>query len=40
MKTYRPTTMASNVMVSSPHYLASQAGVSVLHDGAMPLKQQ
>ncbi|MFA9457991.1 gamma-glutamyltransferase [Halalkalibacter sp. AB-rgal2] len=33
MKAYRPTTMAPEVMVTSPHYLASQAGVRVLHEG-------
>lgn len=38
MKTYRPTTMAPNVMVSSPHYLATQAGVAILHDGGNALE--
>lgn len=33
MKTSRPTTMATRGMVSSPHYLASLAGLSVLQNG-------
>ena len=30
---YRPTTMAPNVMITTPHYLASQAGMKVLQEG-------
>jgi oxamate amidohydrolase len=30
---YRPTTMASNGMITTPHYLASQAGMKVLQEG-------
>lgn len=30
---YRPTTMAPNGMITTPHYLASQAGLKVLQDG-------
>ena len=33
LKTSRPTTMATRGMVSSPHYLASLAGLSVLQNG-------
>jgi gamma-glutamyltranspeptidase/glutathione hydrolase len=29
----RPTTLAMNGMVTSPHYLASQSGLKVLRDG-------
>lgn len=32
-KAHRPTTMAKNGMVTSPHYLASQAGLHVLRNG-------
>ncbi|WP_394231370.1 gamma-glutamyltransferase [Niallia oryzisoli] len=31
--TYRATTMAPNAMVTTPHYLASQAGIKVLQEG-------
>jgi oxamate amidohydrolase len=30
---YRPTTMAPNGMITTPHYLASQAGLKVLQEG-------
>jgi oxamate amidohydrolase len=30
---YRPTTMAPNAMITTPHYLASQAGMKVLQEG-------
>lgn len=30
---YRPTTMAPNGMITTPHYLASQAGMKVLQEG-------
>ncbi|OIJ12079.1 gamma-glutamyltransferase [Anaerobacillus alkalilacustris] len=30
---YRPTTMAPNGMVTSPHYLATQAGMNILQNG-------
>lgn len=30
---YRPTTMAPNAMITTPHYLASQAGMQVLQAG-------
>ncbi|MEW8987753.1 MAG: gamma-glutamyltransferase, partial [Bacillus sp. (in: firmicutes)] len=30
---YRPTTMATNGMITTPHYLASQAGMNVLQEG-------
>lgn len=30
---YRPTTMATNGMITTPHYLASQAGMKVLQEG-------
>jgi gamma-glutamyltranspeptidase len=33
MTTGRPTTWATNVVVCSPHYLASQAGLRVLQEG-------
>ncbi|WP_338448577.1 gamma-glutamyltransferase [Niallia oryzisoli] len=32
-QSYRPTTMAPNAMVTTPHYLASQAGLKVLQEG-------
>ncbi|WP_117168598.1 gamma-glutamyltransferase [Paraliobacillus sediminis] len=33
MKSYRPTTMGMNGMVTTPHYLASQAAISILQKG-------
>ncbi|ADU29507.1 gamma-glutamyltransferase [Evansella cellulosilytica] len=30
---YRPTTMSKNGMITTPHYLASQAGMAVLQNG-------
>ncbi|MEH7120255.1 gamma-glutamyltransferase [Neobacillus vireti] len=30
---YRPTVMAPNAMITTPHYLASQAGMKVLQEG-------
>lgn len=33
MQAYRPTTMGVNGMVTSPHYLASQAGMKILQEG-------
>lgn len=33
MKSYRPTTMAANGMITTPHYLATQAGMKVLQNG-------
>lgn len=33
MKSYRPTTMAANGMITTPHYLATQAGMNVLQNG-------
>lgn len=30
---YRPTTMAPNAMITTPHYLASQAGMKILQEG-------
>ncbi|WP_160723006.1 gamma-glutamyltransferase [Bacillus sp. USDA818B3_A] len=30
---HRPTTMAPNAMITTPHYLASQAGMKVLQEG-------
>ncbi|ARK28948.1 Putative gamma-glutamyltransferase YwrD [Halalkalibacter krulwichiae] len=33
IKTFRPTTMGPNGMVTTPHYLASQAGAHVLQNG-------
>lgn len=30
---YRPTIMAQNAMITTPHYLASQAGMKVLQEG-------
>jgi oxamate amidohydrolase len=30
---YRPTTMAPNAIITTPHYLASQAGMKVLQEG-------
>ncbi|MEK5108870.1 gamma-glutamyltransferase [Cytobacillus sp. FSL K6-0129] len=32
-QSYRPTTMATNGMITTPHYLASQAGLKVLQAG-------
>ena len=32
-QSYRPTTMAPNAMITTPHYLASQAGLKVLQEG-------
>ncbi|WP_078552501.1 gamma-glutamyltransferase [Bacillus alkalicellulosilyticus] len=32
-KAYRPTTMAPNGIITTPHYLASQAGMQVLQNG-------
>jgi len=32
-KSYRPTTMAPKAMITTPHYLASQAGLNVLQEG-------
>ena len=33
MRLGRPTTMAPNAMVATPHYLATSAGVQALRDG-------
>ena len=33
VRSYRATTMAPNAMITTPHYLASQAGMKVLQDG-------
>jgi len=33
LRSFRPTILAPKAMVTSPHYLASEAGVSVLRDG-------
>lgn len=33
VRTYRVTTMAPNAMITTPHYLASQAGMKVLQEG-------
>ncbi|MED4228384.1 gamma-glutamyltransferase [Neobacillus cucumis] len=30
---FRPTTMAPNAMITTPHYLASQAGMKILQEG-------
>ncbi|WP_191090566.1 gamma-glutamyltransferase [Niallia endozanthoxylica] len=32
-QSYRPTTMAPKAMITTPHYLASQAGLNVLQEG-------
>ncbi len=32
-QSYRPTTMAPKAMITTPHYLASQAGLKVLQEG-------
>jgi len=32
-QSYRPTTMAPKAMITTPHYLASQAGMKVLQEG-------
>ena len=33
VRSYRATTMAPNAMITTPHYLASQAGMKVLQEG-------
>ncbi|WP_163582445.1 hypothetical protein [Gracilibacillus saliphilus] len=33
MKAYRSTVMATNGVVTTPHYLASQAGMKILQKG-------